>query len=473
MGSRRRETARRIAAVAAAYASSLALAGCERRGGPDPPEADALPRIGPVAPALPTGPFPLGVDKRRRHLVDAHGLPFLLCADTAWSLAVATTLEAASRYLDDRRERGFNAVLFNAIESAFSRNPPRNAYGDPPFLTGGDFSTPNDAYFAYVTSLVRECLDRDMLALVVPAYHGYGGGTQGWYAAFARNGARRLHRYGAYLETRLKACPNVLYVQGGDFSPPRLDYGNAIATGIAQVSPERLQTAHCRRRDSAMDVWSAYAATWLRVNTTYTGADVTPSARRDYRRAPPMPFFLIESAYEMEHPPGNPGGRRFGASDARSVAWQAMLAGACGWVYGHRDVWGFGYGIDQRQPWAAALTSAGATQQRHLKALLLELAWGGLVPDLDGALLRNGPDGAIAGQAIDGSYAIVWMPTPGTVALEFVGLAGPCVACDWYDPTDGTQHPAGNLPGDGRHTFWSPGPNAAGDRDWALVLRSR
>lgn len=472
MDSGRRETARRIAAVAAAHASPLALGGCDQRIGPESPEADTLPRIGSVAPALPTGSFPLGIDERHRHLVDSHGRPFLLCADTAWSLAVATTREAASRYLDDRRERGFNAVIFNAIESAFSRNPPRNAHGDSPFLTDSDFTTPNDAYFAYVASLVRECLDRDMLALVVPAYHGYGGGTQGWYATFARNGTRRLNWYGTYLETRLKACPNVLYVQGGDYSPPSLDYGNAIATGIARVSPERLQTAHCRRRDSAMDVWGAYANSWLRVNTTYTGADVTPSARRDYQRVPPIPFFLIESAYEMEYPPGNLDGRRFGAFDARSVAWQAMLAGACGWVYGHRDVWGFGYGIDQRQPWATALASAGATQQHYLKTLLLDLAWSGLVPDLDKVLLRDGPPDAIAGSAIDRSYAIVWIPSPGAVTVDLVALAGSRIACNWYDPTDGARHKAGDLPGGVRHVFSWPGPNAAGDHDWALVLQS-
>ena len=43
--------------------------------------------------------------------------------------------QQADQYLDDRASRGFNTLLVNLIENRFASNPPRNAYGDAPFLS--------------------------------------------------------------------------------------------------------------------------------------------------------------------------------------------------------------------------------------------------------------------------------------------------------------------------------------------------
>ncbi len=67
----------------------------------------------------------------------------------------------------DRHARGFNTVLVNLIEHKFATNPPRNAYDDVPFLTPGDFSTPNESYFAHADYVIAQAEQRGML---VPAH---------------------------------------------------------------------------------------------------------------------------------------------------------------------------------------------------------------------------------------------------------------------------------------------------------------
>lgn len=419
----------------------------------------------------PNNNFPLSVHSSGRYLVRPDGQPFSLQGDTAWSLAVATTQAQATTYLDDRQSRGYTAILFNVVEHLYCAAPPANAYGEAPFSTASDFSTPREAYFSYIDWLVQACHERGMLAILVPAYHGYNGGSEGWYSTFASNGTTKLQGYGEYLETRLKAFPNVLYVQGGDYDPPDLSYGNAIATGIRNVSPSRLQTAHCNRYSSALDIWSAYTGTWLNVNTTYTYEDVYTDALVDYARAGPYPFFMIESAYEL-----NPWNGGFDAADARLASWQTMLSGGCGWIYGHRDVWGFGYGMNQGGDWVAALASEAGDDQRHLRNLLESIAWTKLVPKTGTELVTTGLSTGAArvcpALASDASYGLVWVPTATSPTVNLAALSGPNVLARWFDPTNGSYTAIGTYAASGTQSMTHPGTNSAGANDWCLRLDS-
>jgi hypothetical protein len=121
-------------------------------------------------------------------------------------------------YLENRRQKGFNTILVNLIEHFFATNPPRNFYGDAPFLTTGDFATPNEAYFAHAEYVIATAAQKGMLVLLTPAYMGVGGGSQGWYQEMQANGATKLRAYGQYLANRFLAHDNILWVHGGDFS---------------------------------------------------------------------------------------------------------------------------------------------------------------------------------------------------------------------------------------------------------------
>ena len=75
---------------------------------------------------------PLRISGNHRDLIDRHDVPFLLHGDAAWSLIANVTKEEAAAYLQNRRAKGFNAILVNLIEHKFARNAPRNVYGEAP-----------------------------------------------------------------------------------------------------------------------------------------------------------------------------------------------------------------------------------------------------------------------------------------------------------------------------------------------------
>jgi hypothetical protein len=198
-------------------------------------------------PAASTAAFPFEVSADGRLLVDQKNKPFLVQSDAAWGLIAAATIEDAEFYLENRKRKGFNAVLVRLLEHRFVHDPPRNVYGDAPFTTPGDFSTPNESYFAHVDDVIRKANEIGILVLLAPAYLGFEGGDEGWFTEMKANGTAKLRDYGRYLGRRYKAFPNILWVEAGDFDPPTPELVRAVAQGILEQAPDQLHTAHCGR----------------------------------------------------------------------------------------------------------------------------------------------------------------------------------------------------------------------------------
>jgi hypothetical protein len=88
--------------------------------------------------------YPLKVGPTQRYLVDQAGTPFLIHADSPWSLIIALNNSEANLYLQDRGQKGFNTLIVELIEHQYhgDSNPnssPVNRYGQGPFLTPGIF----------------------------------------------------------------------------------------------------------------------------------------------------------------------------------------------------------------------------------------------------------------------------------------------------------------------------------------------
>ena len=60
---------------------------------------------------------------------------------------LAGDLHDVELYLENRRQKGFNAVIVDLIERGYGG--PENAEGNAPFPSETDWSPPNDAYFAH------------------------------------------------------------------------------------------------------------------------------------------------------------------------------------------------------------------------------------------------------------------------------------------------------------------------------------
>ena len=353
--------------------------------------------------------FPLHVEPGKRYLVDAAGQPFLIQGDAAWSLIADLTREEADLYLDDRQARGFNTLLVNLIEHRFATRAPANAYGDQPFsgrafeavasLAGwlpsplthygtslasllADFTSPNEAYFAQADWVLRRAAEKGFLILLAPSYAGWHGGSQGWYSAMVANGPDRLRQYGAYLGRRYRDFTNIVWVQGGDYDPPDKDLVRAIADGIREFDPDALQTAHGAPGKFVADYWQGEP--WLQLDNVYTYEPIYAPALAQYARPGQKPFFLIESAYENE--------RGLGEERVRMQAYQALLCGASGQIFGNNPIWHFdGPGLfPEPLSWQQALDSPGARSMTRLHELMATLPWWQLEPDAGHALLTDG-----------------------------------------------------------------------------------
>lgn len=423
-------------------------------------------------PKPPSSPiaFPLGREPDKRYLVDSQGRPVLLNGDSAWSLLVQLTREEAELYLEDRRTRGFNAVLVNLLERHYASNPPRNRYGEAPFTTPGNYSTPNENYFAHVDWVLGKAAVKGMLVMLAPSYIGSMG--DGWYQVMVDNGSAVTHNFGRYLGQRYRSFTNIMWVHGGDADPLSRHLVSQIAFGIRESDKIALHTAHAGRERPAMDFWGS--APWMQVNNVYSYEPVFRICNAAYSRRDHMPFFLIESAYEGER----------GTSDVRirAQAWHAVLSGAMGQLMGNNPIWHFDCPVPLFRyslTWREALNSEAARSMTQLSQLFGAYPWWQLQPDVSNALLTGGfsskHDRAVAARSIDGAFAFAYVPSRRELEVALNCLAGPRVDARWYDPVVGkfVAIPAMPVTNVGRLALTPPsGGNGGGDEDWVLVLES-
>lgn len=116
---------------------------------------------------MPPPVYPLKVSSNKRYLVDQHNTPFLVQGDAPWSLISGLTQAEADSYLENRRLKGFNTLMVNLIEHKF--HGPVNREGEGPFATPGDFSTPNEKYFAHADWVIRKAAEKGSNSYWPPA----------------------------------------------------------------------------------------------------------------------------------------------------------------------------------------------------------------------------------------------------------------------------------------------------------------
>lgn len=413
--------------------------------------------------------FPLTIAPGARYPLDATGKPFLLIGDAAWSLIAQLSREDAELYLEDRRARGFNAVLVSLVEHKYASHAPANFYGDQPFVTPGDFSTPGERYFQHADWVLERAAAKNMLVLLTPDYLGYDGQDEGWWKDLSRLGAEKLRAWGRFVGKRYARLNNILWVNGGDYTAPDKSVVRAVAEGIREANPAALQTVHNGPETTTLDYWPPLSEGWLSVNTVYTYGAVYDVMREQCERAGRMPAILIESTYEDEHDATE--------EKLRRQAYEAMLAGGFGHVFGNNPMWHFdGPGLfKERQTWKQALDSRGAQSMTHLRNILHRAKWWTLTPD-DGFAQAGGKADSrpVASFAADGSVVIAYLPRGGSVEVDLGRLAGPSVRLSWYDPSDGALReidpaPSATLE---KRVLQTPRRNAAGFRDWVLLVES-
>jgi hypothetical protein len=400
---------------------------------------------------------PLRLSANKRYLVDQNNSPFLMQGDSPWSLIVGPNEAEAEQYLKNRHDKGFNTVVVNLIEHNYCKNPPRNAAGDVPFLTPGDFSTPNEKYFAHADWVIRKANEYGIQVLLDATYLGYIESDDGWIREIQKLEPAKCLEWGRYVGKRYKDFDNIIWLMGGDRNPEdwAREKVNLVALGIKEFDKRHLFTAHCHSENPAVTQYSNGG--WLDINSVYIYQLVHQQLIESYNRTPVMPFFLLESAYEGEH-------NSSGAQIRRQAYWSVLLGGF-GHTFGNSPIWGFNTG------WQAAMDLPGSVSMMHWGNLLRSRAWYELVPDqkhevvTDGLGEFFGLDLLTAGRTPDGSTVIAYMPTSRTISVDLSKVSGTQAKTSWFDPRNGKITDAGVFPTSGAHSFTPPG-----DGDWVLVL---
>lgn len=400
--------------------------------------------------------YPVKISANHRYLADQNNQPVLLQGDAAWSLVVGLTKPEVEQYLKDRHDKGFNILMVNLIEHKFCKHPPDNAEGEGPFTTPGDFSTPNEKYFAYADWVIKKAGEYGIQILLAPIYLGYKGTDEGWYEETLTNSPEKCLEYGRYLGKRYRDFDNIIWLIGGDRNPEKaLQRVDLVALGIREYDQRHLFTAHVAPEASPVEQFAAGG--WLDFNSTYTYDIVHQKLLGDYNRQPLLPTFLIESTYEGEH----------NASEVqvRRQAYWAILCGGMGHIMGNRPIWLFDPG------WQGAMNLRGSVGMMNWGMLFRSRRWYDLVPDRNHEVVTSGLgefrglDYLAAARTRDGSTVIAYMPTSRTIGVNMSKISGSQAKGWWFDPRTGKASPIGEFRTEGSRQFTPPA-----EGDWVLML---
>lgn len=427
-------------------------------------------------PADPRPAFPLKAAPGTRYLVDQQDRPVLITGDTAWSLIAQLKEAEVDAYLDDRQQRGFNAIIVSLIEHKFSSDPPNSRAGLKPFDMPGDFSTPNREYFEWAHRVIGSAQRRGIAVWLAPAYLGAGGGDEGFFTEIVHGGKAKLEQYGRFIAERFRDLPNIVWMVGGDFTPPpeTLWTVTDLAATLRETDSVHPLTVHLAPETEPERVVADPA--WLTLNTVYSyKPDLTGPLLSMYQRDPRRPFVLIETTYEGEH--------KATPDIIRRQAYWAMLAGACGQFFGNNPIWHFdGPGLFPTPfSWQQALDSVGSKDMTRWAAFYNSLPWWRLMPEQDHAIVTDGYGSgtgtALTAHTADHKVVVTYVPFTGKVQRPLTVSTRRLrdnVRARWFSPNDGTYRqaePEGTAES-GMKRFRTPVSLNGTDNDWILLLEN-
>jgi len=421
--------------------------------------------------------WPASVSSNGRFLVDQSGHPYMIVGDSPQSLAVNLTTAQANAYFANRHANGFNAAWVQVLCNTYTggRSDGKTYDGIAPFLTPGDFSTPNPAYFRRLDAMIKLAAAHGITVFLDPV------DTGGWMGQIEDNGPSKDYKFGVYLGQRYKNYPNIVWINGNDFTswnnyvdgPDVLD----IAKGIASADHRHLQTVELGYFvSSSLDdkAWSHI----IKLNLAYMYWPTYAEVLHAYNQTPRMPAFLGEANYEFENntglDPPNP-------ITLRLQEWWTMTSGATGQMYGSDYTWNDGTN------WADEshhLNTVGVRQLRYMTALFHYLPWATLVPDQSHHFVTAGYGtfSAAKGPLAANNYVtaevnpghttgIAYLPQHATITVNMAAIRS-AVRARWFNPTTGTFRNIGTFANSGSRRFTSPGGHSDGTDDWVLLLQA-
>jgi hypothetical protein len=405
-----------------------------------------------------------------RNVVHADGTPFLVVADTAWSIPFRATPEQVEIYADDRHAKGFNTVFLITVQpDRFATGPDaRNtelgfarAFADIP---AGHMNELQPEYFRTLDTLVEILVDRELTPLYAPVAHGYG--WKGETAIGSEVPPDEYARYCRYLVARYGSQPAfwLVSLDSNGLAPGVKPAGEAIERWDAYGQPTGL---HYSPYDDYLAGWATPDSTccfhynrtyqsepWLDfqwAQTGHEGQSLYHKVQRMYDEVPTRAVMNGESTYEAM------GEGRYGLGWWQGHdAWnQLMHGGTMGVAYGAVGLWqwkvtpdepGWPEWTNAPLSWRDALDLEGG---RYV-GLVSKAFRGYDVTDIE----RRWDLTASATPLLakEGTFYVAYLPEGGEVAIKGVPAGLPV---EWFDPRTGEIVGRGSAAADGR--FTAPG----------------
>ncbi len=427
--------------------------------------------------------YPLKVGPTGRYLVDQNNSPFLIVGDSPQSMLVNLNISDMATYMADRQAHGFNSILVMVLCESYTAGNPFGTTWDsiPPFTSGSspsdyDLSTPNEAYFARLDALISTAASYGLVVFLDPIE------TGGWLTTLENNGTTKAKDYGAFLGSRYKNSPNIVWESGNDFqtwntNPTDNDLVYQVMAGIASADPNHVQTIELNYLLSYSNQDTATISSVLTLDAAYTYYETYDAVLTAYKSSPTLPTFLTEANYEYENGTGFFSGAT-GVFILREQAYWTMTSGACGQLYGNLYTWTFFPG------WQTFLDSPGTLELAYWTKLFNSIPWWNLEPDQSHQIVISGygtydgsngnlptADYVTTAWITDGSLAIVYDPAGNALTVNLAKF-NQSVTAAWYDPSNGILTPISGspFPNSGTTQLTPPGKNHDLDNDWVLVL---
>jgi hypothetical protein len=400
-----------------------------------------------------------------RYIVDQENKPFFWSGDAGWSLLTQATTPEAKIYLANRSLKGFSVIMTNMLEHYFADNAPNNIYNVAPFSGTAFQSTPNEAYFAHIDTIIREAEKKNIIMLLGPTYLGYSGGTEGWATEIGAASTANMQTFGEYIGNRYKNFKNIIWFIGGDrnptVTPNVLSKLNYFVNGL-RTYDDHLITFHGPSESYGTDNLASPA--WLDINNVYTRSKTIHTwYKTAYEYNPTglaenMPFVQIEGAYE------NDPGHVFTDAEQRNTMYSSILNGAFGYTFGNIPLFAFGFTVAGLSDWQTAMNDVQSVNMNYFQKLFRSRSWNLLVPDWNNYTLISGygtyGTSTYVSSALtsNGNTFIAYIPTGNTTfAVNLSRISGDSSRCWWYNPATSDITLIGKYPNtETNHSFTSP-----------------
>jgi Protein of unknown function (DUF4038)/Putative collagen-binding domain of a collagenase len=414
------------------------------------------------------------------------GTTFFWLGDTGWELFHRLNKEEIEKYLENRRQKGFN-VIQAVILAEFDGLRKPNRYGDVP-LKNLDPTMPDEKYFELVDWTVQRASGKGIFMGLLPTWGDKV--TKLWGEGPVIFNETNAYTYGLYLGKRYAAYPNIIWILGGD-RPAVKDSSDwrpvwrAMAMGIKEgTGGKAIFTYHTWGGENSTSQY-LHNENWLAINMMQSGhggghdVPVWKWIERDYKILPTKPTLDAEPNYE-DHPV-NPWPKWDTASgyfrdyDVRKQTYRSVFAGACGVTYGHHAVWQFWSPREEKinhadRYWTEAIDRPGAFQVGYLKKLIESKSPLNRIPDQSIITQGQGEKGeyVTAFRDSDNKYCMLYLPAGKKISIDLSFMKAEKIRAIWFNPKNGKSGKPFMLKKEKIINFTPPSLGI--ENDWVLII---